>query len=229
MTKKECYKIFGFNDDIILTEQLIKSTYRKLSKKYHPDNNSSKYATEQLYKVNEAYESLINRKFTEDTTERSYQHNNDEFQKMYNMYRNKSNEAEYYRKMWEELKKEKEQKEQPSYKKVYNKNTKKVDKKNIKDILFMELFSFKKIFKSIKNGFLFIGSTLWGVLELLFSIIYFISFIGYGYVIYNTYKNVYDIVTCIIICIGIYILNSILNFCKKYCSNKKEILQLFRQ
>lgn len=153
MTKKECYKIFGFNDDIILTEQLIKSTYRKLSKKYHPDNNSSKYATEQLYKVNEAYESLINRKFTEDTTERSHQYNNDEFQKMYNMYKNKSNEAEYYRKMWEELKKEKEKKNSH----LLRKHIIKIQKKSIRRILkiyfLWNYFHLKKYLKVLEMDF----------------------------------------------------------------------------
>ena len=59
--KKDYYKILGIKPSATKLE--IKSAYRKLAMKYHPDRNKSKKAHEIFIDVNEAYAYLIDDKF----------------------------------------------------------------------------------------------------------------------------------------------------------------------
>ena len=56
MKYKDYYEILGVKKDA--TEASIKSAYRKLARKYHPDVNKSKDAVEKFKDINEAYEVL---------------------------------------------------------------------------------------------------------------------------------------------------------------------------
>ena len=56
MQYKDYYEILGVKRDS--TEQEIKSAYRKLARKYHPDVNKTKEAEEKFKDINEAYEVL---------------------------------------------------------------------------------------------------------------------------------------------------------------------------
>ena len=56
MKYKDYYEILGITRNA--TEKEIKSAYRKLAKKYHPDVNKAKDASEKFKDVNEAYEVL---------------------------------------------------------------------------------------------------------------------------------------------------------------------------
>jgi curved DNA-binding protein CbpA len=54
------YEILGVDSNA--TQEEIKSAYRKLVLKYHPDKNKSRYAPEMFRKVQIAYETLSNEK-----------------------------------------------------------------------------------------------------------------------------------------------------------------------
>lgn len=56
MKYKDYYEILGVQRDA--PQQTIKSAYRKLARKYHPDVNKSKDAQEKFKDINEAYEVL---------------------------------------------------------------------------------------------------------------------------------------------------------------------------
>ena len=56
MKYKDYYEILGVKKDA--TEAQIKSAYRKLARKYHPDVNKEKGAEEKFKDINEAYEVL---------------------------------------------------------------------------------------------------------------------------------------------------------------------------
>ncbi len=56
MKYKDYYKTLGVKRDA--TEAEIKSAYRKLARKYHPDVNKTKEAEEKFKEINEAYEVL---------------------------------------------------------------------------------------------------------------------------------------------------------------------------
>ena len=56
MKYKDYYEILGVKRDA--TQQAIKSAYRKLARKYHPDVNKSADAQEKFKDINEAYEVL---------------------------------------------------------------------------------------------------------------------------------------------------------------------------
>jgi len=56
MKYKDYYEILGVSRDA--TQQAIKSAYRKLARKYHPDVNKSAGAQEKFKDINEAYEVL---------------------------------------------------------------------------------------------------------------------------------------------------------------------------
>ena len=61
MTQATHYTILGLPQNA--SDELIKATYRALTKIYHPDifQGDKKFATEQLKKINEAYETLSNK------------------------------------------------------------------------------------------------------------------------------------------------------------------------
>ena len=56
MEYKDYYNILGVKRDA--TEAEIKSAYRKLARKYHPDVNKTKEAESKFKDINEAYEVL---------------------------------------------------------------------------------------------------------------------------------------------------------------------------
>lgn len=56
MANKDYYEILGVNKDADADE--IKSAYRRLAKKYHPDLNKTPEAAEKFKEINEAYEVL---------------------------------------------------------------------------------------------------------------------------------------------------------------------------
>ena len=56
MKYKDYYEILGVKRDA--TDAEIKSAYRKLARKYHPDVNKEKGAEEKFKDINEAYEVL---------------------------------------------------------------------------------------------------------------------------------------------------------------------------
>ena len=55
-SKKNFYSVLGVGEET--TESEIKSAYRKLSLKYHPDRNKSPDAQSKFQEINEAYETL---------------------------------------------------------------------------------------------------------------------------------------------------------------------------
>ena len=58
MKYKNYYKILGLSGPGA-TDEEVKRAYRKLAKKYHPDNNKGDYRAEEIFKdVNEAYQML---------------------------------------------------------------------------------------------------------------------------------------------------------------------------
>ena len=56
MEYKDYYEILGVKRDA--TESEIKSAYRKLARKFHPDVNKTKEAESKFKDINEAYEVL---------------------------------------------------------------------------------------------------------------------------------------------------------------------------
>ena len=56
MKYKDYYEILGVSRDA--DQAAIKSAYRKLARKYHPDVNKTKEAEEKFKEINEAYEVL---------------------------------------------------------------------------------------------------------------------------------------------------------------------------
>ena len=58
MAKKDFYEILGVDKNA--SEAEIKSAYRKLAKKYHPDLNKEEGAAEKFKEISEAYEVLGN-------------------------------------------------------------------------------------------------------------------------------------------------------------------------
>ena len=54
MEYKDYYEILGVKREA--TEAEIKSAYRKLARKYHPDVNKTKEAEKKFKDINEAYE-----------------------------------------------------------------------------------------------------------------------------------------------------------------------------
>ena len=57
MTKRDCYDVLGIKKNA--TDKEIKSAYRKLAKKYHPDANpGDKRAEEKFKELSEAYDIL---------------------------------------------------------------------------------------------------------------------------------------------------------------------------
>lgn len=60
MDSRGYYAILGVSQDANFQD--IKKSYRKLAKKYHPDRNKSLHAEETIKKINEAFETLSDRK-----------------------------------------------------------------------------------------------------------------------------------------------------------------------
>jgi molecular chaperone DnaJ len=60
MDSRGYYAILGVSQDANFQE--IKKSYRKLAKKYHPDRNKSAHAEETIKKINEAFETLSDRR-----------------------------------------------------------------------------------------------------------------------------------------------------------------------
>lgn len=63
MNIEECYKIFELQYNS--TEKEIKTRYKNLVLKYHPDKNKHKDTTKKLIKINRAYKILLNKKKSE--------------------------------------------------------------------------------------------------------------------------------------------------------------------
>lgn len=59
-TKRDYYEILGVSKSS--TEKEIKSAYRKMALKYHPDRNKAKDAEEKFKEINEAYQVLSDQK-----------------------------------------------------------------------------------------------------------------------------------------------------------------------
>ena len=57
MNSETCHKLLGLSQPSSLDE--IKSAYRCLAKKYHPDKDQSAGATDTFQKLNQAYQFLI--------------------------------------------------------------------------------------------------------------------------------------------------------------------------
>ena len=64
------YAIIGVSQDANFQE--IKKSYRKLAKKYHPDRNKSAHAEETIKKINEAFETLSDRRKRKEYDRESY-------------------------------------------------------------------------------------------------------------------------------------------------------------
>ena len=58
------YKVLGLNDNA--SEQEVKSAFRKLAKQYHPDVNKDPSAAEKFKDISKAYDSIVNKKNTND-------------------------------------------------------------------------------------------------------------------------------------------------------------------
>ncbi|MGD9129663.1 MAG: DnaJ C-terminal domain-containing protein [Candidatus Woesebacteria bacterium] len=58
--KRDYYEVLGLKKDA--TDQAIKSAYRKMALKYHPDKNKAKDAEEKFKEINEAYQVLSDKK-----------------------------------------------------------------------------------------------------------------------------------------------------------------------
>ena len=66
MQYKDYYEILGVKRGA--TESEIKSAYRKLARKYHPDVNKTKEAEAKFKDINEAYEVLGDKQNVKDMT-----------------------------------------------------------------------------------------------------------------------------------------------------------------
>ena len=60
MDSRGYYAILGVSQDANFQE--INKSYRKVAKKYHPDRNKSPHAEEIIKKINEAFETLSDRR-----------------------------------------------------------------------------------------------------------------------------------------------------------------------
>ena len=59
MDFKDYYKILGVDPEA--DDKAIKTAYRKLARKYHPDMADTPDATEKMQQINAAYEAIMKR------------------------------------------------------------------------------------------------------------------------------------------------------------------------
>ena len=103
---KNYYKILGVNKHS--TNNDIKSSYRNLAKKYHPDINKSKDAKRKFQNIAEAYE-ILSDKNKKDAYDRILE---DIIHKKYSEEKEKSEDYKKYR-SWENSAKEKAKRSLP--------------------------------------------------------------------------------------------------------------------
>ena len=118
MNRKECYEIFGFDDNIILTEQKIESRYEEL---FNANSSAKK-----LKLIDEAYVTLMNRSFSDSNYEIEYYKNAvEEMQRRIDFEKERSKKyiekSTYYQNEYNKLNKEREERNKSVFCKIKEK------------------------------------------------------------------------------------------------------------